>query len=515
MKLFHKIATSLLGATMALGVGFALANSNKEIRQARADTVNFELSSASSVSKSGVNVSFSIGDGSTSPTWYDAGLRLYASNTVTVSSDSTIVQIAFNWEKQGSKAFASVTASVGTYDHPTNTGVGTWTGSAQSIIFTLGGSGQLQLNTFSVTTGALQPSISLDKEELTLKTNSEPAVVTVTPNAAFTATPTVTTTNVPEFIQTSVDGLAVTVTPKAAGTGSFKIVATNNTEVAEKTVTVSISEPFVAPTEGAYYINVTHNSTKYYLKSGGSSASPTAVTDRSKATLFILSSAGEADTFYIKDVNDNYLYTFNDSKGVRVGSTEDTWLFTEGTADTGAYDMKSSNSNRYLTFYASNSDFRCYSNAGDANRHENTDLEAVPILTAEQFAQDLLDQTDAICNGYVEGDNNHDALLAIWNNLSGVEKYQIMEDSQKAALHDAQANEEGTTIQQAMARYDHICKAYKLSNFIDRDSAKSGSNSMNSVTMDNNNVVIILVVSSVVTISLVGLFFVARRRKHQ
>ena len=128
MKLFHKITTSLLGATMALGVGFALANSNKELRQARADTVNFELSSASSVSKSGVNVSFSIGDGSTSPTWYDAGLRLYASNTITISSESLISQIVFNWEKQGKKDFANVTADLGTYDHPSNTGDGTWTG---------------------------------------------------------------------------------------------------------------------------------------------------------------------------------------------------------------------------------------------------------------------------------------------------------------------------------------------------------------------------------------------------
>ena len=119
---------------------------------------DFTLSSASSVTQDGITVSFAKGNGSTAPTWYAAGLRLYASNTITISSSSTITGVTFNWEKQGSKAFASVTASTGTYSHPSNTGTGTWSGSANSITFTLGSSGQLQLNTFSVTVGSATPT---------------------------------------------------------------------------------------------------------------------------------------------------------------------------------------------------------------------------------------------------------------------------------------------------------------------------------------------------------------------
>lgn len=115
---------------------------------------DFTLTSAESVSKDGITITFATGSGSTAPKWYDAGLRLYASNTVTISSTNNITSITFNWEKQGSKAFASATASTGSYTHPSSTGTGTWAGSAKSVTFTLGGSGQLQLNTLSVTAGS-------------------------------------------------------------------------------------------------------------------------------------------------------------------------------------------------------------------------------------------------------------------------------------------------------------------------------------------------------------------------
>ena len=127
---------------------------------ASAWATDFTLSSANSVTKDGITVSFDKGDGGTAPTWYAAGLRLYAKNTVTITSTNTITGITFNWEKQGSKAFASVTASGGTYSHPANAGDGTWTGSATSVTFTLGTSGQLQLNTLSVTvSGGGSPAV--------------------------------------------------------------------------------------------------------------------------------------------------------------------------------------------------------------------------------------------------------------------------------------------------------------------------------------------------------------------
>ena len=115
---------------------------------------DFTLSSAAEVTKDGITVTFAKGNGNNAPAWYSAGLRLYGSNTITIACDKDITEVTFNWEKQGSKAFASVTASVGDYTHPTQAGEGTWSGTSKSITFTLGSSGQLQLNTFSVTTAS-------------------------------------------------------------------------------------------------------------------------------------------------------------------------------------------------------------------------------------------------------------------------------------------------------------------------------------------------------------------------
>ena len=116
-------------------------------------TTSFTLNSNSgnSFTQDGISVIFRKGNGTTTPSWFAAGHRFYANNTITISSNKNITGIIFNWEKQGNKTFASATASDGTYIHPIETGEGVWSGSAKSITFTLGSSGQLQLNTFSVT----------------------------------------------------------------------------------------------------------------------------------------------------------------------------------------------------------------------------------------------------------------------------------------------------------------------------------------------------------------------------
>jgi hypothetical protein len=136
-------------------------------------TTNFTLSSADEVTQNDITATFAKGSGSTAPTWYAAGLRLYASNTVTISSTNTITEIKFNWEKQGNKAFADATANVGNYTHPTTTGTGTWSGSANEVVFTLGTSGQLQLNTFSVTVGGSVAVATITTIDATGITNTD------------------------------------------------------------------------------------------------------------------------------------------------------------------------------------------------------------------------------------------------------------------------------------------------------------------------------------------------------
>lgn len=116
---------------------------------APASAAMFTFNSPDDVSQTfdGYTVSIQKGKGNNDPAVYNDHLRLYASNTITVTGDD-LTDIRISFSKQGNKEYATLDASTGTL---TSGGVSisnedlvvdTWTGSASSVTFTLGGSGQ-------------------------------------------------------------------------------------------------------------------------------------------------------------------------------------------------------------------------------------------------------------------------------------------------------------------------------------------------------------------------------------
>lgn len=94
----------------------------------------------------GVTFTFGQGDNSSNaPKYYSSGtsVRMYAENTLTISSESSITAIAFTF---GGTKTAGLEANVGTYDD-----AGTWSGEATSVTFTAGSSGQQHIQSISVT----------------------------------------------------------------------------------------------------------------------------------------------------------------------------------------------------------------------------------------------------------------------------------------------------------------------------------------------------------------------------
>lgn len=136
--------------------------------------------------------------------------------------------------------------------------------------------------------------------------------------------------------------------------------------------------------------------------------------------------------------------------------------------------------------------------------------------TAEQFAQDLLDQTDAVCAGWKEGDNNHDAIEAIWSDLASNDKYPSLPAAQKTILADAERDESGTVVEQAMARYDFLTGKYNLSNFINGRTPIASSGMMNYGELDLANNSTIVIVISIATVSALAftLLLVFKKKKH-
>lgn len=88
---------------------------------------------------------FSKAGGSNEPKYYDPAVRLYAKGTLTISSENLITEIRF-----GTCSNNSMTVNTGTW----NQSAGLWTGSANTVVFTVGGSsGHTKLNNIRVTTG--------------------------------------------------------------------------------------------------------------------------------------------------------------------------------------------------------------------------------------------------------------------------------------------------------------------------------------------------------------------------
>lgn len=69
---------------------------------------------------------------------------------------------------------------------------------------------------------------------------------------------------------------------------------------------------------------------------------------------------GDASGLTIKNAAGAYLYNTADNNGVRVGNTSDTWVITA--AKNGAFNLKDTKQNRYLTLYGT-SNWRCYTSA--------------------------------------------------------------------------------------------------------------------------------------------------------
>ena len=118
-----------------------------------ATAATFTFTSAESVTQTtdGYTVKIEKGSGNNAPAYYDNGLRLYASNTITISG-TNLTNIELTFSMQGSKAYADLTANQGSLvsggasTSQTDLKTDTWTGNATSVTFTLGASGQRLIN---------------------------------------------------------------------------------------------------------------------------------------------------------------------------------------------------------------------------------------------------------------------------------------------------------------------------------------------------------------------------------
>ena len=91
-----------------------------------------------------------------------------------------------------------------------------------------------------------------------------------------------------------------------------------------------------------------------------------------------------------------------------------------------------------------------------------------------------------------------------------------MPSDQKTILAEAEREESGTVIEQAMARYDYLTGKYELSNFINGRTPVVFATQVSPVAnsnIDNNSAMIIITVIALTSISSIAVLLVIKRRK--
>lgn len=137
--------------------------------------------------------------------------------------------------------------------------------------------------------------------------------------------------------------------------------------------------------------------------------------------------------------------------------------------------------------------------------------------SAEAFASMVLNDTKAKCDAYVDGETSYDsqksAFTSIWSKLA--DKYSFASSADKTTLAEANRDEDGTTIEQAMLRYDFLTGKYQLTNFITGRTPMSAARGFYSFIENgsNSNILLIVVVSSI-AIAVAGVAFFTLKKKH-
>lgn len=127
------------------------------------------------------------------------------------------------------------------------------------------------------------------------------------------------------------------------------------------------------------------------------------------------------------------------------------------------------------------------------------------------FANEFLSGTDAVCDGYKDGDDNSTALGNIWDGFET--SYNGLSEAEQAHLINTSGC--GATIVGAMARYDHLIKAYPSLEAFVTNRVSNGVNGGYRIanSLDSNSSTIIIAVVAFTSITSIGVLLVIKRKR--
>lgn len=232
------------------------------------------------------------------------------------------------------------------------------------------------------------------------------------------------------------------------------------------------------------------------------------VTGNEKSTDYVLANRLSIITGVVTDINNNSSWKDSADNTVIITTENNNTitLFVKASmASSAKADITGSKTNGTQLLVRG---FTSFSSSGFQVQYVDI-VKADASYKAKDFAQDLLDLTDSIC---ASSANKEGDLSGVWAILQ-TDHWLRLSDDEKATLLNISADESGTVAQQAMARYDVICRKYaSCINFIGRMSANKASNSVIKTT-NNNMFVLVSAISATIITSAILAYFALKKKK--
>ena len=438
-------------------------------------------------SASGTNatVTFNKGTGSNDPKYYTTGtaVRVYGGNYFTVSSSLTIIKIELTFsDGEGTNTISTdkVTFSDGT-----------WQGSANSVTFTIGGtSGHRRIASIKVTyqggtsTKTLS-SITVTNAKTSYVVNDTFVKPTVTANYSDSSTANVSnyasytgydlstagnytvTVSYSEGNVTKSATYGITVVASALGTSPYENGVAYKMYFESTNTTPSVNYYFTGDLDGYYGTtsSTAEDGVDVYFEANGNGQN------------IYFEVSGVKYYFYVAVSGTHYNFKFDLNEAPEIA-----WVYDQANGCM-AYPISSVN----YTFgnYGNRTLFAAYSLTAYPNNYKVQFEASLQTNPALEYAQTFLaaftcDSTGANAPTFT---TSWASLKTTFNNLAG---------PHQTTLRTATANASGTTIEQAMARYDYVVAKYEYEDFIGRLSGNS-ANRMNSFSGDSaNNLLLVL-----------------------
>lgn len=173
----------------------------------------------------------------------------------------------------------------------------------------------------------------------------------------------------------------------------------------------------------------------YYLPSSTTSSSPSAksapqvVDDEILPSLvademkWYLTSTGTSNQFYVKNADGNFLYETDSNTGLRVGSTNDKWIFAVNSTD--YFSMKGVNNSRYCAKYDTGLDWRSYTSATHTNYANGGKLALYRLQGSESGSGTTKLSSPAKLSCTTQTENS---LTFTWDPVANASGYQVSLD---------------------------------------------------------------------------------------